>query len=164
MIILAQCGWVLRLGTRVVERAIMTRAKVLVLPSDHPAASMWQTQSQPYRGALTLSPPCPILSLCRPSWTLLIPSSAPLNGWRVHGQIQFCVRSCCLTTNGRWLGLRSSTLTGSLIRKQPKSLCPLLHAPSLHLFLSHAALPSTYCALIVALALGLSTGCGHLFA
>lgn len=39
-IVAAQCGWDLRLGTRLVERAIMARAKILVLPDAHPAVAL----------------------------------------------------------------------------------------------------------------------------
>ena len=36
----AQCGWVLRLGTRAIEYAIMAEARIHVLPRDHPAVLM----------------------------------------------------------------------------------------------------------------------------
>jgi hypothetical protein len=39
-----QCGWLLRLGTRMWERAIMSRARIFLHPSDHPA-SIWQRLS-----------------------------------------------------------------------------------------------------------------------
>ena len=39
-IVAAQCGWTLRLGTRLLERAIMLRARLQVLPAGHPAAVM----------------------------------------------------------------------------------------------------------------------------
>ena len=41
-IVSAQCGWTLRLGTRLLERAIMLRARLQVLPTGHPAAAMLQ--------------------------------------------------------------------------------------------------------------------------
>ena len=61
-----------------------------------------------------------------------------------------------------WLGLLFCTLTGSLIIQLPKSPCSLLDAPSHHLFQSRAGLPSSYYALIAALALGPRIGYGHL--
>ena len=35
-----QCGWTCRLGTRMLERAIMARARLLAQPADHPGARM----------------------------------------------------------------------------------------------------------------------------
>ena len=37
---LAQCGWHLRLSSKVIEQAIMARARLAVLPTDHPGARM----------------------------------------------------------------------------------------------------------------------------
>jgi hypothetical protein len=39
-IVAAQCGWELRLGTKMLERGIMARANLLVLPQEHPSARM----------------------------------------------------------------------------------------------------------------------------
>ena len=35
---LVQCGWAFRLGTLMLEAAIVARARILLLPLDHPAA------------------------------------------------------------------------------------------------------------------------------
>jgi hypothetical protein len=40
MVVLAQCGWTMRLGTRMLERAIMTKARASLLPAGHPVARM----------------------------------------------------------------------------------------------------------------------------
>ncbi|CAK0859458.1 unnamed protein product [Prorocentrum cordatum] len=40
--VVAQCGWPLRLGTKFLERALMTQARLAVLPLDHPASWAWQ--------------------------------------------------------------------------------------------------------------------------
>ena len=40
MIVIAQCGWSRRLGSKLVERAVMARARMLVLPDSHPSARM----------------------------------------------------------------------------------------------------------------------------
>ena len=40
-IVFAQCGWTMRLGTRCREKAIMMRARLCVLPEDHPAVVMF---------------------------------------------------------------------------------------------------------------------------
>ena len=37
---MAQCGWIRRLGTTMIERAIMARVRVALLPEDHPAVFM----------------------------------------------------------------------------------------------------------------------------
>ncbi|CAK0904763.1 unnamed protein product [Prorocentrum cordatum] len=43
--VLAHCGWHLRLGTKMVERAILARAKLFLLPETHPGASMLRLAS-----------------------------------------------------------------------------------------------------------------------
>ena len=40
LLVVAQCGWIMRLGTRMVERAILTRARIFLLPSEHAAHRM----------------------------------------------------------------------------------------------------------------------------
>ena len=42
----AQCGWVLRLGTRAIECAIMAAARLLTLPVGHPALTMVEAVSR----------------------------------------------------------------------------------------------------------------------
>ena len=37
---ISQCGWQLRLGTLMLEQAIIARARILLLPVDHPAAGL----------------------------------------------------------------------------------------------------------------------------
>ena len=39
-VVIAQCGWPMRLGTRMVERTILARARLFLLPGEHPGASM----------------------------------------------------------------------------------------------------------------------------
>ncbi len=39
-VVVAQCGWTCRLGTRMLERAIMARARLLAQPPDHPGTRM----------------------------------------------------------------------------------------------------------------------------
>eukprot|EP00959_Pyramimonas_sp_CCMP1952_P182383 3813696-Pyramimonas_sp.AAC.1 len=39
-VVVAQCGWPMRLGTRFLEKALMARARLMVLPGDHPGALM----------------------------------------------------------------------------------------------------------------------------
>ncbi|CAK0877688.1 unnamed protein product [Prorocentrum cordatum] len=41
-VVVAQCGWPLRLGTKFLERALLARARLAVLPLDHPASRAWQ--------------------------------------------------------------------------------------------------------------------------
>ena len=41
-LLLASCGWVARLGTKVFEYAIVCRARLFVLPDDHPAVEMFK--------------------------------------------------------------------------------------------------------------------------
>ena len=41
-IVIAQCGWARRLGTKLVERAILARARIQLLPGVHPTARMLQ--------------------------------------------------------------------------------------------------------------------------
>ena len=71
-IVVAQRGWPTRLGTRFLERVIMARARLQVLPSDHPAAvafraakdmgtPTWETAALRLLGCLP-SPPADLLS------------------------------------------------------------------------------------------------------
>ncbi|CAK0840450.1 unnamed protein product [Prorocentrum cordatum] len=39
-VVVAQCGWPMRLGTRFLEKALMARARLMVLPGDHQGALM----------------------------------------------------------------------------------------------------------------------------
>lgn len=41
-VVIAQCGWPMRLGTRFLEKTLMARARLMVLPGDHPGALMLQ--------------------------------------------------------------------------------------------------------------------------
>ena len=42
LIVVAQCGWEFRLGTRMIEKAILARARLFVLPPDHPAVVVFE--------------------------------------------------------------------------------------------------------------------------
>ena len=44
-IVVAQCGWPMRLGTCFIERALMARARLRTLPPRHPAALMLEAAS-----------------------------------------------------------------------------------------------------------------------
>ncbi|CAK0875342.1 unnamed protein product [Prorocentrum cordatum] len=52
VVVVAQCGWRMRMGTRFIERALMARARLTVLPPDHPGAIMYRASR----------------ALCVPTW------------------------------------------------------------------------------------------------
>jgi len=44
-VVIVQCGWHMRLGTKMVERTILARARLFLLPGEHPASNMFEVAS-----------------------------------------------------------------------------------------------------------------------